>query len=393
MIYLDHNATTPVDPEVSDAVASSLKRDFGNPSSSHLAGRKAKEVVENAREAIANFLGCSHEEICFTSGGTESNNFAILGLALHNKKGHIVTSAIEHPSVLNPCRHLESLGFEVTYVPVDGDGVVRLDDLGHSVKANTFLISIMHSNNETGVLQPVEEIGDIAKKHGITFHVDAAQSVGKMPFTLADSAIDLLTVVSHKFYGPKGIGALYIRKGIALKPLLFGAGHEMGLRPGTENVPGIVGLAKACQIAKRDIRLRVSHAVQLRDMLFNDLSSALPDILLNGHKTKRLPNTLNIRIPGVPANELVEMIKDQVAASTGSACHAGRQTPSAVLKGMGLSDEEALTSLRLSVGADNTEEELKKAVEIIVRAVTELRKKPPAPPVTAQACSDTTKTD
>jgi len=375
MIYLDNNATTPVDPEVYDAVFSSLKRDIGNPSSSHLCGRKVREVIENSRESVASLLGCSSGEVYFTSGGTESNNLALIGAALFHKAGHIITSAVEHPSVVQACRHLESLGFEVTYVPVDGDGIVRQDDIKNSITAKTILISVMHSNNETGVIQPVEEIGTLARERGITFHVDAAQSVGKMQFTVAGSSIDLLTVVSHKFYGPKGVGALYVGSGKELRPILFGAGHERGLRPGTENVAGIAGFGKACQIAKRDIKLRVSHTTHLRDLLFQELKSSVPDATLNGHKTQRLPNTLNIRMRGISSHELVETIRDRVAASTGSACHSGRLTPSGVLKSMGLSDEEALSSIRLSVGKDNTEEEIRKAAAIIAEAVGTLRKK------------------
>ncbi len=375
MIYLDYNATTPVDPEVYDAVFSSLRRDFGNPSSSHLPGRKAKEAIGHSRESVADLIGCGPEEIFFTSGGTESNNLAILGTATVHRKGHIITSSIEHPSVLNPCRHLESLGFDVTYAAVDESGMVNPGAIRDSIRDDTMLISIMHSNNETGVLQPVEEIGAAAKERGITFHVDAAQSIGKMPLGSAVSFVDLLTIVSHKFYGPKGTGALFIRRGVALKPILFGAGHENGLRPGTENVAGIVGLGKACQIAMRDIKLRVSHTTRLRDMLLAGLRSAVPGVGLNGQETKRLPNTLNLRIPGIVSHDLVEMIRDEVAISAGSACHAGKLTPSSVLKNMGLSDEEALSSVRMSTGKDNTEEEIKEAVGIIAAAVTELRRK------------------
>jgi cysteine desulfurase len=374
MIYLDHNATTPVDPEVYDAVFSSLRRDSGNPSSSHLAGRKAREVIEHSRGSVADLLGCAPEDILFTSGGTESNNLALMGTALAHTKGHIITSSIEHPSVLNTCRHLESLGFDVTYAPVDGGGMVITDAVVGAMRSDTILVSIMHSNNETGVLQPIEEIGDAAKQRGITFHVDAAQSIGKMSLGSVVSFVDLLTVVSHKFYGPKGVGALFVRKGFALKPILFGAGHERGLRPGTENVPGIVGLGKACQIAMRDIKLRVSHTTRLTDLLFGGIKSALPDVMLNGHETKRLPNTINLRIPGISSHDLVEKIKDDVAISTGSACHAGNYTPSAVLRNMGLSDEEALSSVRLSTGKDNTEEEIRKAIGIITGAASQLRK-------------------
>jgi cysteine desulfurase len=374
MIYLDYNATTPVDPEVYDAVFSSLRRDSGNPSSSHLAGRRAREVIEHARGSLADLLGCAPEDILFTSGGTESNNLAIMGTALAHAKGHIITSLIEHPSVLNTCRHLESVGFSVTYAPVDIAGMIITDAVLDAIRSDTILISIMHANNETGVLQPIEEIGNAAKERGIAFHVDAAQSIGKMSLGASLSFVDLLTVVSHKFYGPKGVGALFMRKGLVLKPILFGGGHERGLRPGTENVPGIVGLGKACQIAMRDIKLRVSHTSRLRDLLFSGLRSSLPDVVLNGHETKRLPNTINLQIPGISSHHLVEKLRDDVAISTGSACHAGTYAPSAVLKSMGLSDEEALCSIRLSTGKDNTEEEITRATGIIARAATELRK-------------------
>lgn len=375
MIYLDNNATSPVDPEVFDAVFSSLKRDLGNPSSGHLPGRKAHETVESSRRQVSELLNCTSEEIYFTSGGTESNNLALIGTAMHHKTGHIITSAIEHPSVINPCRHLQSLGFDVTYLPVDLNGAVRVGVLKESLREDTILISVMHSNNETGVLQPLEEIGNIAKERGITFHADAAQTLGKMPFDPAEFSISLLTVVSHKFYGPKGVGALYVKTGTVLKPVLFGAGHERGLRPGTENVPGIVGMAKACEITMRDLKLRVAHTSHLRDLLLQDLKAAISGLSLNGENAARLPNTLNINIPGISSNELVEKLKDSVALSTGSACHSGKVTPSGVLKSMGLSDEEALSSVRLSIGKDNTEGEIKEAAAIISAAVKELRKK------------------
>ena len=375
MIYLDNNATTPVDPEVYDAVFSSLKRDFGNPSSSHVAGRKAREAVENARRDVADFLGCSTDEVYFTSGGTESNNLALIGSALFYNKGHIITSSIEHPSVANTCRHLESLGFEVTYASVAGDGIVDVEEIRRSLREDTFLISVMHANNETGVLQPIEEIGAIAKAHGTAFHTDAAQSVGKIQFGLTGSPIDFMTVAAHKFYGPKGVGALYVRTDAQVLPLFFGAGHEKGLRPGTENVAGITGLGKACVIGKRDIKLRVAHTLRLRDLLLDNLRSLVPGMTLNGHKTRRLPNTANVTIPGISSYELVEKIKDRVAISTGSACHSGEQVPSRVLKYMGLSDEAALSSVRLSVGKDNTEEEIVNAAGIIAAAAEELRRK------------------
>jgi cysteine desulfurase len=375
MIYLDSNATTPVDPEVYDAVFSSLKRDIGNPSSSHLAGQKAKETVESARRDVADFLSCGAEEICFTSGGTEANNLALIGTALAHGKGHIITSAIEHPSVLLTCRHLESLGFEVTYTPVDAEGLVGVEDVERAIRKDTFLVSVMHANNETGVLQPIEEIGEVVKKSGIAFHVDAAQSIGKTPFSLADATIDFMTVVGHKFYGPKGIGALCIMRNSPLKPILFGGNHEKGMRPGTENVAGIAGFGKACQIAKRDIGLRVSHTLRLRELLFESLKSLIPGICLNGHESLRLPNTLNLRIPGVSSHLLAERLRQDVALSTGSACHSGETTPSRVLINMGLSEEEALSSVRLSVGKDNTEEEIRTAASLIAAAAGALRQK------------------
>lgn len=375
MIYLDNNATTPVDPEVSDAVFSSLKRTFGNPSSAHLSGVKAREEIDNSRLVVARFLGCSQEEIYFTSGGTESNNLALLGTSMAHKKGHIITSAIEHPSVLNTCRHLESIGFDVSYIAVDADGIIKLDEFREALRKDTFLISIMHANNETGVIQPIDEVGGIIKSRGIAFHVDAAQSIGKIKYTLDNNAVNMMTIVPHKFYGPKGIGALYIKKGARIKPILYGANHEMGMRPGTENVAGIVGLAKACEIARRDMELRISHTLALRNTIWNKLVLACPGITLNGHPEKRLPNTLNISVPGLAAYELVEKLRESVAVSTGSACHAGKQRPSPALKSMGRSDEEALSSIRLSVGKDNTEQEIEEAVGIIASAIKELNKK------------------
>lgn len=373
MIYLDNNATTPVDPEVCDTICSSLKRDFGNPSSIHPFGRRAKEIIEHSRVSAAGAIGCSHEEIYFTSGGTESNNMALIGHSLLQKGGHIITSSIEHPSVSNTCAHLEERGFHVTYVPVDRNGTVILDAVRKAIRRDTFLISIMHANNETGTIQPIEEIGMLKEDHGIVLHVDAAQSVGKMIVDVSDLLVDMMTIASHKFYGPKGIGALYIRKGVRMKSILYGAGHEKGLRPGTENVASISGFGKACHIAQRDITMRVSHTTTLRELLYTLLKSELPDMKLNGHETRRLPNTLNVSIPGILSSLLVDKIKEYVAVSTGSACHEGVQTPSRVLKQMGLSDEAALSSLRLSIGKDNTQEEIREAADSIVRAVKTLR--------------------
>ena len=368
MIYLDNNASTPVDPEVADAVHSALRLSYGNPSSAHAFGLRAKAAVEKARAEVAECIGASPEEIFFTSGGTESNNLAILGTALQKGKGHVITSVIEHPSVMNPCRYLEKNGFDVSYVAVDGEGKIAADDVRKAIKRETILITIMHANNETGVLQPVEEIGTLARERDIIFHTDAAQSVGKIPVDIVKLKVDMLTIVSHKFYGPKGVGALSVRTGVQLKPILFGAGHEKGLRPGTENVPGIVGLGKTCGMTRLFLMEREAHMKKLTDMLFTGLRERLADVRINGHQTLRLPNTLNICIPGVDSTDLLEKIKDDVAATAGSACHSGRRTPSAVLMAMGMSEADAMSSVRLSTGKDNTEEEIRAAVEIIAKA-------------------------
>ncbi len=373
MIYLDHNATTPIDEEVKNAMLDAFPL-FGNPSSGHSIGRAAKAAVDNARKQTADLIGADPSEIIFTSGGTESNNLAIIGTAYKHQKGHIITSVIEHPAVLNPVKWLETKGFEATYLPVDFDGTVNPDDVRKATRKDTILITVMHSNNETGVLQPIREIGMIALEYGITFHSDAAQSVGKMEVKIPDLSVDTLTVVSHKFYGPKGIGALYIRNGIDVLPLMFGAGHERGIRPGTENVIGIAGLGKACEIAGLNMSMRYDHAVKLRDKLFSLLRNAL-DVRLNGHETLRLPNTLNVSISGVIGNDLVEKLKDSVAFSAGSACHSGTCKPSSVLKAMGLLDEDALSSIRLSVGKDNTPDEIQSASEMIIECVKELKGK------------------
>ncbi len=373
MIYLDHNASTPVDPEVADYMHSLLKTDFGNPSSSHGAGLRARKSIDAARTQVADLIGASPDEIIFTSGGTESNNLAIIGSVRQRKKGHIVTSVIEHPSVMNPCAHLEDIGFDCTYVGVDNQGRVDPERIRKALRKDTLLISIMQANNETGVIQPIEEIGALACEKGILFHTDAAQTIGKIAVNAVQLRVDMLTIVSHKFCGPKGIGALYVKRGIELSPILFGAGHERGLRPGTENVPGIGGLGKACEIAGLHVQER-SHLKRVTDLLYNDLKTNLPALRLNGHETERLPNTLNVCIPGIDALSLLEIIKDRVAVSAGSACHAGQKKPSSVLTAMGLSDADAMSSIRLSAGRNTGEDEIRKAAGIIAAAVRDLIK-------------------
>lgn len=369
MIYLDNNASTPVDKEVADEMSSVIHSFFGNPSSNHYFGFRAKACVEKARLQTAELLGASPEEIFFTSGGTESNNLAIIGTAARCKRGHIITSVIEHPSVLNPCRYLENAGFDVTYLGVDNQGRIILSELEKALRQDTILITIMHANNETGVLQPVAEAGGMARHAGISFHTDAAQTVGKIPVGVNQINADMLTVVPHKFYGPKGIGALYVRKGVNLNPIFFGAGHEGGLRPGTENVPGIAGTGKACELANRHINERISSSKKLADMFFSGLKKKTPSIRLNGHAALRLPNTVNVCIPGSDSIDLLSAIKDKLAASPGSACHSNLKKPSAVLTAMGLSDRDAMSSVRFSTGKDNTEEEICMAIEIISEAI------------------------
>ncbi|MEW5746156.1 MAG: cysteine desulfurase family protein [Nitrospirota bacterium] len=387
MIYLDHNATTPLAQEVKDALAGAVEL-FGNPSSSHRPGRAAKEAIEQARAQVARLIGSAPDEIVFTSGGTEANNLALIGAAYRRRRGHVITSSIEHPSVLNPVRWLETRGFEATYLPVDEEGLVDPYEVSRAIRKDTVLISIMHSNNETGVLQLIDEIGIIARQHRIPFHSDAAQSVGKVGISVAELPVDMLTIVSHKFYGPKGVGALYIRNlGSGLKspgqeepacslraeaeaavpdPIMFGAGHERGMRPGTENILGIVGLGTAAELATRDLPARYEHMRRMRDLLHGSLlESGLP-LTLNGHPYLRLPNTLNISIKGIVGDDLVERLKEEVAFSAGSACHAGRRTPSAVLTAMGVPESEALSAVRLSVGKDTSPAEVEDAVEKIV---------------------------
>lgn len=372
MIYLDNNASTPVDPEVAEEMYSSL-RFYGNPSSSHRTGRSARAIIDKARGLVAGTINASEEEILFTSGGTESNNLAIIGTSLSRGKGHIITSVIEHPSVLSPCRFLEEKGFSVTYVGVNRYGIVNIGDIKKSIRNDTILITIMHANNETGIIQPIEEIGIIARERGIAFHTDAAQTVGKIPVDTKRLNVDMLTIVSHKFYGPKGVGALYVRKGRMIHPILFGAGHERGLRPGTENLPGIAGMGKACELTSRYIKDRVLQAKRLSDILYNELKRQLPRVSINGDPDLRLPNTLNICLGDIQSTELVDVLQDSVALSTGSACHAGVKRPSAVLLAMGLSEKEALSSVRLSLGKDNTEEEIIEAASLIAKAVQDLR--------------------
>src|SRR4030065_2391084 len=300
-IYLDYNATTPIDLEVIDAMTPFLKEHFGNPSSSHYFGQKAKEAVEKARNQVSDFLNCSTDEIIFTSGGTESNNYAIKGLAftLRNKGNHIITSKIEHPSVLESCKFLQSNGFEVTYLPVNEFGLINLSDVEKAITPNTILITIMHSNNEIGIIQPMEQISKLAVKHNIIFHTDAVQSAGKIPTQVSNLGVSMMSIAGHKLYAPKGVGALYIKQGIKLTKLIHGAGQENNARAGTENVLEIVGLGKACEIAGRDLDKNAANMKDMRDRLYNGLMKKISDLKLNSYFENCLPNTLSIIINNI----------------------------------------------------------------------------------------------
>ncbi len=372
-IYLDYNATTPIAKEVADAMLPYLYDHFGNPSSSHQSGVQAKMAVELARRQVAELIGAQPAEIIFTSGGTEANNHAIRGYCeLHQDKGrHLITSAVEHPAVLEVCRDLEREGFDLTILDVNPYGQVNPLDLEAAIRADTILISIMHANNEVGTLQPLKELTSIAKLHDIVFHTDAAQSTGKIPVNVNDLGVDLLSIAGHKLYAPKGVGALYIRDGIHLKNLMFGAGHENGKRPGTENLLEIVGLGKACAVAARDLFANQQHLISMREFLYDELVKSLgvDRVRLNGHPSQRLPNTLSLGIRGIESHALLNRINDQVAISAGSACHADSVTISGVLKAMRVPDEWARGTLRFSVGRETTSEEIREAVSIIKSVV------------------------
>lgn len=375
LIYLDYNATTPHDPEVVAAMRPYLEEHFGNPSSSHLYGRRAAQAVDNARRQVASLLNCRPDEIVFTSGGTEANNYAIKGtaFALRDKGNHIITTQIEHPAVIEPCKFLAEHGFRVTYLPVDEFGRVNVRDVEKAVTSQTILITVMHANNEVGAVEPIEEVSAVAKERGIVLHTDAAQSLGKIPTDVSALGVDLLSVAGHKLYAPKGIGALYIRLGIQPAKLIHGAGHERGRRAGTENVLEIVGLGKACEVAGRDLEKNASHMKATRDRLHDGLRQKLPDTKLNGHPQMRLPNTLSVSFLGVEANTLLAEIEDHVAASAGAACHSGGVEISYVLKAMNVPVEWAKGTLRFSTGRFNTEAEIDAAIKAISDAVLRIR--------------------
>ncbi|HPQ60974.1 MAG TPA: cysteine desulfurase family protein [Syntrophales bacterium] len=373
-VYLDCNATTPVDPEVAKTMIPFLGEEFGNPSSAYGYGIRAKRAVEDARARVAALLRCKPGEVVFTSGGTESNNHAIRGVAWANRHrgNHIITSAIEHPAVLEVCRHLEQFGFVTTYLPVDGRGLVDPEDVAAAVTERTILITVMHANNEVGTIEPLAEISNIARRLGILFHTDAAQSAGKIETDVDALGVDLLSLAGHKIYAPKGVGALYVREGTAVEKFMHGAGQERGFRPGTENVLGIVGLGKACEIARRDLEKNRETMIRSRERLFSTLSAALgATVRLNGHKERRLPNTASLGFRNRDAQVLLAGLFDKVAVSAGAACHSGETTVSPVLEAMKVPPEFARGTLRFSTGRFTTEEEAERAANHVLSVLRE----------------------
>ncbi len=373
-VYLDYNGTTPLDPKVIAAMKRYLEKDFGNPSSNHWYGIEPKKALERSRRQVASLINCSAGEIIFTSGGTEANNFAIKGVAeaLTEKGDHIITSQIEHPSVLEVCSALEEKGYKITRVPVDQKGIIDPDEIKKSIGKQTILITIMHSNNETGSIQQVKDIAYIARRNNIIFHTDASQSIGKIIVDVEELGVDLLTIAGHKLYAPKGTGALYIRKGTPFEKFMHGAGQEKGQRAGTENIAGIAGLGMACETAEKNFEPDTAHIRYMRDLLYEKISGSLSGIRLNGNLERCLPNTLSISFRNIEAVTLIEELGLSVAASAGAACHSGSAEISHVLKAMGVPEMWARGTLRFSTGRMTTEDEIIKASEAVIRSVESL---------------------
>jgi len=374
-IYLDCNASTPIPPEVATAMRPYLEEHFGNPSSSHWFGRQTKKAVERARVQVASMLGCESSEVVFTSGGTESNNYALAGVArtMKERGRHMITSAIEHPAVLNVMEHLKREGFTYTLLPVDATGLVSVTDVEKAITPETILISVMHANNEVGTVQPIPEIAALAKSRGILMHTDAAQSVGKLNVEVDALGVDLLSIAGHKIYAPKGIGALYIRKGTPLQKLIHGAGHEENRRAGTENVLEIVGLGQACEMIHQNLDKNAAHLLALRNRLRDGLMKAIEGLTIHGHSDLCLPNTLSVGFPRVEANALLAEAETIAASPGGAACHSGKVSISPVLTAMGVPKEVSLGTIRFSMGKMNTEEEIDRTVEILVSALKHMQ--------------------
>jgi len=373
-IYVDYNATTPIDPAVVDAMEPYLREHFGNPSSDHAYGYRTRAAVQTAREQLAALLDAAPEEVVFTGGGSEANNLAIKGVAyaLRARGNHLIISAVEHPAVVGPLHFLERQGYAVTTLPVDTDGQVDPAQVAAAITDQTILVSIMHANNEVGTIQPIRAIVDIAHARGVLVHTDAAQTIGKLPVRVPDLGVELLTVAGHKFYAPQGVGALIVRQGVPLEPLIHGARHEGGRRAGTENIPSVVALGRAAELAMERLPEYAERVSALRDTLHRRILERVPSAVLNGHPVERLPNTLNLSFPGVNAAALLAAIRDQVACSTGSACHAGHAAPSQVLLAMGRDAGLAAAALRLSLGWATTAQQVQQAADVIGAAVPAL---------------------
>jgi cysteine desulfurase len=379
-IYLDNGASTKTDPRVVEEMLPYFTRHFGNPSSMHSYGRETKDAITKAREGIGSYIGASPEEVIFTSGGTESNNFALKGIAYANKdKGkHIIVSSIEHDCVMNSAKWLSSQGFEVTYLPVDSNGLVDPSAVESAMREDTILVSVMHANNEVGTIEPIGEIGRICRKRGVYFHTDACQSFCKVPIDLDMQSVDLMTINAHKIYGPKGVGALYVRNGVNIMPWQHGGGHEFGMRSSTENVPGIIGFAKAVELCYAEFGTETKRLANLRDRIIDTISERIPNAYLNGHRTERLPNNVNFGFHGLEGEAIkimLELDERGIAVSTGSACSSNQSggTPSHVLVAMGLNAIEARGALRVTLGRFNTDQEVTKFIEALPKVVGSLR--------------------
>ncbi|MFH1786732.1 MAG: cysteine desulfurase NifS [archaeon] len=378
-VYLDHAATTPVDSRVTEAMLPYFSGKYGNASSLYSMGSEAKGALESSRKTVAKLINCAQEEICFTSGGTESDNLAVKGAAYANrgKGSHIITSAIEHHAVLHTCQYLEKNGFKITYLPVDKYGLVSPADVEKAITPKTTLISVMLANNEIGTIEPISEIGKIAREHGVLFHTDAVQATGHIPIDVKKLNLDLLSSSAHKLYGPKGVGSLYVRNGVKLEPILHGGGHERNLRSGTENVAGIVGYAKACELAINEMDGRIKTETLLRDRLIKGILE-IEDSHLNGHPKKRLPGNANFRFKYIEGEGLILHLDDRgISASTGSACSTKSLEPSHVLLATGLSHVEAHGSLRLTIGRENTKEQIDFTIKSVKGVVDKLRELSP----------------
>ncbi|MCL6500879.1 MAG: cysteine desulfurase NifS [Candidatus Pacearchaeota archaeon] len=375
-VYLDHAATTPVAPEVLEAMKPYFSEKFGNASSLHSFGQEARDALEKARKIVADFINARPNEIIFTSGGTESDNLALKGIAFANKDrgNHIITSKIEHHAVLETCHWLEKSGFKVTYLPVDKEGKINPQDIEKAITKETILISVMHANNEIGTIEPIEEIGKICKKHKVYFHTDAVQSFGKIPIDVRKMNIDLLSASSHKLYGPKGVGLLFIRQDVKIEPIQQGGGHEQGLRSGTENVAGIVGFAKAVELAKTNMKKENEREIKLRDKLINEILK-IPGAHLTGSRQERLPFNASFYFDGIEGEALLIRLNEKgIAVSTGSACSSKSLEPSHVLTAIGLKPEQAHGSLRVTLGKDNTEQDIDYTIEQLKNIINSLRK-------------------